>query len=294
MPEDMMVRGLVLIVSLVSLSVTNACSAAERLPKDEELIVPVSELSGLGVRRLSGGGVEVLAVSDEANELVAIPLGPKGLEVGSLRRIPMPLPKNEGGSEFEGVAVGADGLVHVLVERGAIASFRFVKDVAFLVSERVIEFPEDHPLAKAWQSDENARAEGLALVGDRVFIVKQEAPVALIELEDLGRTLRAGRSWKLDGLEDASDIAVGEGGLYVIGAKTGMVCLLSVPSPEMGPATREQGSLDCLKRWDLPGVLGNGKVRWEGIAILPDGRTLAGIDRKKTDSPNLAILRPMR
>jgi hypothetical protein len=295
MPVPMMRRGLMLIVCLGSLSVAaSACSAAERLPKDEEFTVPISELSGLGSRRLPDGSVEMLAVADEANELVAIPVGKDGLEVAKLRRIPLPLRVEAGGSEFEGVTVDAGGLVHVLVERGAVASFRFVKDVAFLVSERAIEFPEDHPLAPSWKADENARAEGIAVIDGRFFIVKQEAPVALVELEDLGRTFRAGRSWDLDGLDDASDIAVGERGLHVVGAKTGMVCLVPVPSPERGPVTQARGSLDCLQRWDLPGVLGDGKVRWEGLAILPDGRTLAGIDRKKTDSPNLAILRPMR
>lgn len=281
------------LASLVALSALTgglACSAAERLPLTRTFTIPLSELSGLAVRELPGGQRELLAVGDEARELVVIPVGPEGPEPSRARHVALPMPDIAGGSELEGVAVDAQGLVHVIAERGEIFTYRLTGDTAVEIARAPITAPPAHPLAAAWEADANARAEGLAHVGGRTFIVKQRHPAALIELARATDGLTLHTHWRLTGLDDASDLAAIGDRLYVVGARSGAICALPVPAPQDGDAG---GELGCLSRWALPEALGKGEPRWEGLAILPTV-TVVGVDRKKTDAPNLGLLPPLR
>jgi hypothetical protein len=160
-------------------------------------------------------------------------------------------------------------------------------DAARELWHKPIVLPSGHALAEAWDADANARAEGLALLGERIFIVKQSAPVALIELSIDGDRLVAGPAWTLSDLDDASEVAARGPDLYVVGARSESLCRLAPPG---------QGSHDalaCARTWRLPERLGKGAPRWEGLAFLPDGRVVVGADAKKTDRPNAALLPPL-
>ena len=275
---------LVFLPTLVStLAVVTACSAAERPVAEHEMVVPLGELSGLAVRTV-GELSELLTIGDEAREIVAIPIASGLPSTAGARRIPLPLPPQAGGSELEGVAVAADGTVWVVVERGEVFAYSLDGVAARELWRKPIVFPPGHPLEAAWQADANRRAEGLALVGERVFIVKQSDPVALVELLPERDRLLAAAAWTLTDLDDASDVVPGASGLYVLGARSEKICRLAVPT-EAAAAL-----LPCTKTWALPTSLGTGKTRWEGLAFLPDGRPVVAVDRKPIDRPNVAVL----
>lgn len=259
-----------------------ACAATERPRPDAEAIVPLRELSGLAIRR-TAQGEELLAVGDEARAIVAIPLVDGRPDGTKARTIALPMPEEPGGSELEGVAVDADGKVWVLAERGEIRAFTVVDDIATEVWRRAIVVPSGHLLEAAWDRDPNTRAEGLAFRGGRVYIVKQRDPAALVELVPEGDRFALGSTWTLADMDDASDLAVVGDALFVIGAASEVICRLADP----GVVAHR---LPCAKKWPLPADLGTGKTQWEGLAFLADGRVLVGVDRKKTDRPNVALL----
>ncbi len=274
----------------LALAVPTACGAAEQGPRpssEREVVVPLRELSGLAVRT-TPAGQELLAVGDEAYALMVMPIENGEPNTTKARTIELPMPRQAGGSELEGVAVDASGNVWVLAERGEIFVYRLDGDSAVEVSHKPIVFAPDHPLATAWAGDPNARAEGIALVGKRVFILKQSGPAALIELIETPEAYIAGIARELSDMADASDLAVAGNELMIIGADAAKICAVPVPG-EKGPG----GPLPCTKTWSTPDKLGKGKSQWEGLAFLADGRVVVGVDRKKTDRPNVAVLPPL-
>lgn len=281
-----LVSGL-LLVSLPSLPST-ACGSPERVVPMESSVAPMSELSGLAVAKTAAGW-ELLAVGDESYDLLVVELAEgKAPAWSKAYAVPLPIPRQPGGSELEGVAVDAAGRVVVLAERGDVMTFELSGDrrSATLVSIVPIVFPAEHPLAAAWQSDANARAEGIAIVGARVFIVKQKDPVALIEL--VGEKLEPQGFWELSGLEDASELAIDKGMLFVVGARSNKLCEFEVP------LSGQTGALECKRSWELPGKLGEkGKALWEGLAFAVDGSVIMAVDTKKSDRPNIAVMPPL-
>jgi len=275
---------LLLSASLIgSISIATACSAAERPQVGYEGTVALAELSGLALRE-TATGYELLAVGDEAFELVVVPIE-GGLPVAAkARHIPLPLPRTAGGSDLEGVAVAGDGSVWVLVERGEVYAYDVKDDGARERWHKRIVFSPTHVLAAAWEADVSTRAEGLALVGGRIFIVKQARPAALVELWPDGDRFVASLVSTLSDLDDASELVHAGGSLYVLGPRSGKICRLPIPG-EKGPDT-----LACAATWPLPAIPGHGKARWEGLAFLPDGRPILGLDHKQVARPNLLML----
>lgn len=285
--------GAIVIANLgLTASLTPACSAADRPRSENELIVPLSELSGLAMRTLPTGGQELLAVGDEARAIVALPIESGVPNPDKARRIELPMPVVDGGSQLEGITVDADGTIWVLAESGVIYAYELDGDRATEVWHKPIVFLPGHPLAAAWEADPNARAEGLARVGKRVFIVKQSAPAALVELLVEPERFVAGLAHTLADMEDASDLQVVGDELFIIGARTELVCAIAIPG-EKGPADKAGGTT-CRRTWPLPANLGKGKTQWEGLAFLPDGRVVVGVDRKKFDRPNIAVIPALR
>lgn len=284
--------GVVMSLNLAAAaSLTTACSAADKPRPDSELIVPLGELSGLALRTLPAGGQELLAVGDEARAIVALPIEGGVPNPAKARHIALPMPEATGGSQLEAVAVDAAGNVWVLAEPGEVYAYALDGDRATELWRKPIVFLPGHPLAAAWEADPNARAEGLAIVGRRVFIIKQSNPVALIELLVEPERLVAGLAHELTQMKDASDLAPVGDELFVIGARSAVICSLPVPG-EKGPA--DQARLGCTRTWPLPASLGKGKTQWEGLAFLEDGRVVVGVDRKKFDRPNIAVIPPLR
>jgi len=281
-----LVSGLML-ASLPSLPAM-ACGSPEVVAPAASSVAPMPELSGLAVAKTAAGW-ELLAVGDESYDLLVV-----GLEAGKAPdwskayTVPLPMAKRSGGSELEGVAVDAAGRVVVVAERGEVMTFELSGDrrSATLVSSVPIVFPSEHPLAEAWQSDENARAEGITIVGERVFIVKQKEPVVLIEL--VGESLEPKGFWELSGLDDASEVVTDKGSLFVVGARSNTLCMYEVP------AVGQTGALACKGSWELPGKPSDkGKARWEGLAFAADGSAILAVDAKKMDRPNIAVMPPL-
>lgn len=260
-----------------------ACSASERTAPLAVSIAPMRELSGLAI--LSHEGKEILlAVGDESYDLLLMPLG-DGLaapDPARARTIPLALPRRPDGSELEGVAVAADGRVAVLSEPGVIVFLTLDREAATsrIDTTLPIVFAANHPLKSAWDADTNARAEGLAFLGERTFIVKQKDPVALIELVRVGDSFEARDHWALE-LGDATDLALHDGALWVIGGRANTLCRLGVP--------KAGAPLPCTLTTALPDGLEGKSARWEGLAVRKDGSLVLGADVKK-DRPNLAIL----
>ena len=296
MPKKSIFRalsGAIVIANLaLSASFTTSCSAADRPRSEQELIVPLSELSGLAMRTLPGGGLELLAVGDEERTIVALPIEAGVPNPDKARRISLPMPVVAGGSQLEGISVDSEGHVWVLAEPGEVYVYELDGDQAKELWNKPIVFLPGHPLAASWEADPNTRAEGLALVGKRVFIVKQASPAALIELLVEPDRLVAGPSHTLADMKDASDLALVGDELFIIGARTARICAIAIPG-EKGPGDKAGGTA-CRRTWRLPANLGKGKTQWEGLAFLPDGRAVVGVDRKKFDRPNIAVIPALR
>ncbi len=264
----------------------SACSASDGLIPERTFTAPLSELSGLAVRE-TAAGIELLAVGDEDDAVTIIATRDGVPDTSRTRRLAMPWPPTGGGSDFEAVTTDADGRLWLLAERGEIIVVALDGDAVREVSRRAIEVPPDHPLHAAWRSTPKARAEGLVLLPGperaRVFITKQSEPAALIELREEATRFVAARHHLLGDMDDASDLARAGDTLYVIGAASQKICALPIPDLAT-PAT-----IPCARTVSLPGELGGKKARWEGLALLPGGRLVAGVDRKKTDRDNLAL-----
>lgn len=278
---------------LTSLALTAACGAPERAAPVAPVavaIAPMSELSGLTLVE-HAGTPHLLAVGDESYELLVMPLPKEALgppTSGASFTIALPLPKRAKGSELEAVAIAPDGRLAVLSEPGELTFFRLdlAAKTATDPETLAVRFPPGHPLAAAWEADANERAEGLAFLGDRVFLAKQRNPAALVELVRVGDTLEARDHWPLEPLEleDATDLAVHGGALWVVGGRAKAVCELGVPTAG--------APLRCGSRLAIPEGLEGKSTRFEGLAITTDGALLLGADVKKGDRPNLAILPP--
>jgi len=271
-----------LAITLPALLTSSSCAGDRPIP-ERELTLALSEISGLALRHL-GERTELFAVGDEAHELLVVPLEGGLPAPAGAARIALPLPDTAGGSELEGVSIAPDGSVWVVAEHGEVFAFTLDGASARALWRKPIVFSPEHPLASAWAADTNRRAEGLAHFGGRVFVVKQSDPAALIELRPEADRFVAASSHPLSDMDDASDLVAGPAGLYVIGARTGRICLLAAPPSSPG------APLPCARRWPLPDTLGASKARWEGLAFLPDGRPIVAVDRKKIDRPNLAVL----
>ncbi|MCC6621239.1 MAG: hypothetical protein IT385_08290 [Deltaproteobacteria bacterium] len=261
-----------------------ACGAPERLRSEREQALDLREVSGLAIGTLAGHGAIVLAVGDEARAVTLVPLVDGVPDTTRALAIALPLPEDPGGSQLEGVALVGERL-WVLSEGplGAMTELAIEGDVARVVRTGPLVVPPDHPIGAAWAADANLRGEGLVVDGERVLVAKQRDPAALIAFTFAGDRWTAGATWRVD-TDELSDLARGPGGdLYTIGASTGLICRLG-PLPDGG------GDVACAQRWALPDKLGKGKTQWEGLAFLPDGRPLVAVDRKKSDTPNLAIL----
>lgn len=277
---------------LTSFALTAACGAPERSAPVALAIAPMRELSGLALVD-HHGAPHLLAVGDESYELLVMPL-PKDMlgppDAARTFTIPLPLPQRPGGSELEALAIAPDGRLALLSERGELTFVRLdlAQKTASDPETFAIVFPAQHPLADAWNSAPNERAEGLAFLGDRVFIAKQRNPAAIVELVRKNNTFEAHDHWPLAplNLEDATDLAVHKSSLWVVGGRSFALCELGVPTANT--------PLTCASRLALPDGLDGKKARFEGLALTSEGAFILGADLKKTDRPNLAILPPPR
>ncbi|PIE19272.1 MAG: hypothetical protein CSA66_02585 [Proteobacteria bacterium] len=266
------------------------------------LILPVAELSGLTLAPASGEREGILAVGDDSDALIGAPLVGRGVGRASVVGL------GGAGRELEAVTVDAAGRVYVLDEPGGrIHALEVSRDAAHLVHTWQIAIPDDHPLRKAWDKDDNARGEGLlALGGGRFLVAKQKKPMVLIELGPPGAAAQGvtaggpptmalppgGTStlvplawWRAGGdvpLASLNDLSRGPaGGLFVVGSKPDARAV-----QVRLPLSPEDERFEAAASWALPEV-GDGKA--EALAITGDGRALVGYDADGGE-PNLVIV----
>ncbi|MFO0745947.1 MAG: hypothetical protein U1F43_09770 [Myxococcota bacterium] len=284
-----MSRLLVVIAPVLALNLTlgsqTACGAPERLTASQEEVLALREVSGLARGRVGGAEV-LLAIGDEARAVTVIPIVKDLPDVAAARSVAVALPVVKGGSQLEGVAIDARGHVWLLSEGEAPSLTEVVLDgdSASVVQRGELVVPAGHPLEIAWARDANARGEGLVVQEGRVLIAKQKDPTAIVAFTPSGDHWVAGTYWTVVALDDLSDLAVGpDGAIFAIGARSERICRLA-------PLTPGGGEVRCEQHWTLPATLGNGSPHWEGLAFMDDGRPVVAVDRKKSDSPNFALL----
>jgi len=260
-----------------------ACGGTSaRVAIDREEILALREVSGLAIGTVDGRQV-IAAIGDEDYAVTLVPLVAGLPDTPNATTIDVPLPKQTGGSQLEGVAI-ADGHVWLLAEGAATLSEVEVADgKARILRSGALTFAPDHPLATAWHADPNHGGEGLVVDGARVLVAKQQDPTVIVAFTWQGDRWVGTTTWQV-AMDDISDLARGpDGALYAIGARAGKIC-------RFGPLPDGGGALACVRSWVMPAALGKGKTQWEGLTFLPDGRPLVAVDRKKHESPNLAVL----
>jgi hypothetical protein len=266
--------------------------------------IPLAEVSGICLRRRPGG-VELVAVGDDAHALVTAPVGGADILGPAERRDVRALfPGARRGSQWEAVAADASGHLFLLEEAGQLHVLSPGLDARRCTI--AIDLRAHADLAREWDASENSRGEGLVLLrGGRVLLVKEKRPPRLIELGPAGAAaagvaadhlepdafplsdgpppaLTPLQTWSFDGVElgDVSDVAVGPGGaLYLVSDEDRCLLQIDPGLPAAGGRAR------ILGRWDLPKKV----KKPEGLVILDDGSPLVAADHDE-DEPSLFLL----
>jgi hypothetical protein len=273
--------------------------------------VALEEASALCHRATGAGAGDLLAVDDERCAVARSPAATGGLSGGVVADLTGLVPGGvpASGSNFEGVAADDRGRVFVLQE----------SDDRILVFDPAMEALEgtitltvaaDEPgFGSQWHADDNARGEGLLLLGDgHVLVGKQKKPVRLIEFGPAGDApsgfvpgaalapgaafpiaagdaeLRVLASWPLANgtpLESINDLAVDEHGrLFVVSSKSRAVARLETDLEPTGGDAR-------FTVWPLPAELfETDDDKAEGLTFVPGLGWLVALDLGRL-APNL-------
>ncbi len=237
--------------------------------------LPAKELSGLVYDARHD---RVLAVGDTAATLVSAPW--LGDRLGDWAEIDL---RHAGvaaeDSQLEAVGIGPDGAVIVATESPATL---FVLDDEGGCRRRI------EVSAVAGAADlvgDNSSIEGLAAsFSGGLLVAREKRPVLLADLrldepaEVVGRWALAGEL--ADALEDVSDLERSAHGLWLLSDESATLALVTAMPTQGQP-------LDTGRIARLPDL--DGKP--EGLAVLPDGRLLVGLDRKRARD-NLVLLDP--
>ena len=227
---------------------------------------PIAEVSGACF-----AGDRLVLIGDAKPQLAWAPWSPEGpgaWTVIDVAKLPG-APKRTG--QFEAVEHLEGQVVVVLCEAPALL---IAVDLSgpTLVGSWQLEM-DLKPLRKAWEKDENSRGEGMFFGPERLFVVKEKDPTAVIEFGLPGQlslggfragtwippeseTLAALEWWEIDGLADVSDACVVDGTIW----------LISDQDRCFGPAGGEFRRLP--KQIDKP----------EGLARTPEGTWLVAVD----------------
>lgn len=245
--------------------------------------IPIPEVSGLALRP-TPAGLELLAVGDATAELARAPLA-EGVP-GEWRVARLAGVKDKKGSQLEAVAVDPAGRV-VVVREHPFALLLLDADGSRVEAELPSDTSGDPQWAEIPRDDPNSLAEGLAFgpQGDAV-LVKEKRPSAVLLGELRGGTAVLVRHWLLAPTlaattADLSDVAFGpDGRLYLLSDQSSVVVRVEA-------GWREAETVDADAVWKLPEEI----EKAEGLVILPDGRALVAVDRKKAKD-NLFLLEP--
>jgi hypothetical protein len=258
--------------------------------------VPVPELSGLALLT-SAGTTELLAISDCTSALVRAELAQAPLEWS---RLDLGDEGGGGGGQLEGVAVAGDGTILVLREDPPTVSV--VDPSGALTDTVVLEAGHGKHLHDVFD-DSASSGEGLVpLRGGRLLVAQEKRPPLLVELGprdaepegvsagslavtdgawERGRErVAALAAWKLDGLDDISDLAIADGVLYCLSDQSCRIVAVELP---LDPGSRQAG---VAERWDLavPGRPGEPDGKPEGLVVAADGTFIVGLDTRTPDA----------
>jgi hypothetical protein len=222
------------------------------------------------------------------------------------------------GSGFEGVASDGLGTVVLLQEEQA-RLLVVAPDLSRLLHTVALTVPVDEPvLNPAWNREPNSRGEGLLLLRDgHVLIAKERDTACLIEFGPEGdrpigvaadTVLGPGETfqrpdategelvpltvWPLSAaaartLPTINDLALGpDGRVYALSGHAQVIVRME---ERLTPGERA----GATAAWPIgDGIPGGRAARPEGLAFLPSGRPVVGIDTRQPKD-NLAVLRSL-
>lgn len=245
--------------------------------------IPIAEVSGLAIRDVTGR-LELLAIGDATAELARATLTggvPERWTVTRLAGV-----EDGKGSQFEAVAADLDGRIVVLRE-SPVALLRLDEAGTHVECELDRDLTGDPSWYDVARDDPNSLGEGLAFgPSGEVVLAKEKHPSALLLGRIRGLTAVLERHWLLshdltEMVGDVSDLTFGpDGRIYLLSDRSGVIVRVSE-----GWQQAETISADAV--WELPKVV----EKAEGLVLLPDGRPMVAVDRKKAKD-NLHLLEP--
>ena len=294
-----------------------------RLEVHQVVTLGLRELSALTVCSRPGEPPRLLAVGDEDFAVVSAEVDDAGTPARTRRDDLRPALRDAGidlrsGSGFEGVASDGDGTI-VLLQEEQSRLLVVAPDLSRLLHALVLAVPFDDPLLNpAWRREPNSRGEGLLLLRrGHVLIAKERDAPCLIEFGPPGdratgvaadtvlppdetfqrpdatdATLVPLAVWPLSAaaattLPTINDLALGpDGRVYALSAHAQVIGRME---QRLTPGERARATAV----WQIgDGIPGGRAARPEGLAFLPSGSPVVGIDTRQPHD-NLVVLQAL-
>lgn len=258
----------------------------------------LNEVSGLGVRTVSGKP-QYMAIGDSSTTLLTFNIGSDGKPT-SIKKNDLSAIFGKGESQWEAVAGDSSGKVFLENESEATVS---ILDADLKLKHVItLTLPDDSPLKRSWDRDENSRGEGMLLLSNgHILIAKEKGPSAIIEFAPKGEDAKgytpgmqlkgafkvpsgdksefvAVKSWELKAsainlVGDISDLTVDADGTLIA---------LSDQSRAIARIEKElsvdEDKIDVKQLWDLPKEVD----KPEGIQLV-NGKPFVACDLRKDD-----------
>lgn len=274
---------------------------------------PLQEVSGICVRRDTGGALSLIAVGDRAAVLIWAHLSASNAASPDWQNVDMTTIAGSSLShddpQLEAVCADGDGRILLLQESPPRAELVDL-DAARVVATIDLVVEGDDKLARSWSKPDGSRGEGAVLLpGGHLLIAKEKHPAALIEFGPegarsvglaRGEVLESGAKWPVstghhrfvplavwwpdeplsDACDDFSDLEIGpDGALYVLSDKSSSIARIRDLEPGGGTASLEAS-------WEL-----EVEDKPEGLAFTPGGSAIVALDKRKRRN-NLVLLEP--
>ena len=266
--------------------------------------VPVPELSGLALAATADGLPQLFAIGDRKSVLARAALTDEPLE-WALLDLDRAGPSRD--RQFEAITATADGTLLVLCEDPPLV---LVLQPDAGRAETIALAPGDHGVLAEIFDESSSSGEGLVpLRAGHLLVAKEKDPPLLVEFGPRGAEaagvqtdsflvgegglvpddggLHALAAWKLDGVDDISDLAFAGGALYCLSDQSRRVVVVDLPlDPDADRARIGEGwDLRVPERRDEP----EGKP--EGLVVTDDGTLIVGLDTEKPQA-NLCWYQP--
>jgi hypothetical protein len=293
---------------------TNDKTKKRRLRVQRMVDVPLSEVSGICLRRGRNHEMSLIAVGDRVAKLAWISLphsdsGALDWHTVDIAKLPgSELPKKDPQIE----AICADGIGRVLLLQESPPRVELIDVKASRVVASIELVVEGHgQLARSWSHPKGSRGEGMVLLRNgHLLVAKEKQPSALIEFGSKGSrpqglsrggALGDGDRWPLakggyqfvalaawfpdkalaKACNDFSDLEVGpDGRLYVLSDQSATIARLDNLPPS-------GGIVELTDVWRLDDLKG----KPEGLAFTAEGRAIVALDKRKPRR-NLVLLEP--